>query len=483
MDSDPWIAWWQLDPLPVQQLVHELQVAGQGVRAAADVLMRQVPTGAGLAVEAQTAACREAAAQARTAADCLVDAAETVRGWLGDFEARRAERAAALGALCRELGRPVDPTPQDVRRAVAALTDGSAPELGPVTSGLLAVAYHRLRAIDDDWQALDGAAARRLAALLVPSAPPVARDPAAAARWWQGLLPVQRQRLVRTAPALLGTLDGLPLSVRDLENRHLLGIPAAGRLEALAAAVHRPGASLLEFDPSGDGTAVVALGDLARSRHVAVLVPGMSNEIDDIGRLVEAATAVLASARPGDGLAVVAWLGYDTPRVSQVASTQLARAGADRLTSFIDSLRITAAHADVTVIGHSYGTLVAGEAAQHGMLADRLIFVGSPGVEAARAADLLPAGQVWAARAHDDPIRAVFGTEVLSRWMLGGPVGLLTLRKLRVDRFGPDPTSRSFGARRFSVAGSQGHSDYFRPGSTSVRNITRIATGRPVDRA
>ena len=195
----------------------------------------------------------------------------------------------------------------------------------------------------------------------------------------------------------------------------------------------------------------------------------------------KSARAVLAAARPGDGLAVVAWLGYDTPRVSQVASTQLALTGADRLTSFIGSLRITAPHADVTVVGHSYGTLVAAEAARHGMVADRLIFVGSPGVEAARATDLLPAGQVWAARARDDPIQAVFATEEISRWMLGGPVGLLTLRKLRVDRFGPDPTGRSFGARRFSVAGSQGHSDYFRPGSTSVRNITRIVTGRPVD--
>jgi pimeloyl-ACP methyl ester carboxylesterase len=176
---------------------------------------------------------------------------------------------------------------------------------------------------------------------------------------------------------------------------------------------------------------------------------------------------------------VVAWLGYDTPRVSQVASTQLAKTGADQLTSFVRSLRITSPHADVTVIGHSYGTLVAGEAARHGMVADRLIFVGSPGVEATRATDLLPAGRVWAARAPDDPIRAVFGTEQISRWMLGGPIGLLTLRRIRVDRFGPDPAGRGFGARRFSVAGSHGHSDYFRPGSTSVRNITRIATRAP----
>ena len=66
-------------------------------------------------------------------------------------------------------------------------------------------------------------------------------------------------------------------------------------------------------------------------------------------------------------------------------------------------------------------------------------------------------------------------------FLLGGPMGLLTLRRLRVDLFGPDPAGRSFGARRFSVAGSHGHSDYFRSGSTSVRNITRITIGQPVN--
>ena len=177
MDSDARVAWWQLDPVPVQQLVHELQVAAEAVRGAAHVLVRHVPIGAGLAVEAQQAACLELAAQARTAVESLADAATELRGWLADFEVRRRERTAAASVLSRELGRPVDPTPQDVRQALASLTNGTASELGPVTSGLLAVAYHRLREIDEDWRAADAAAARRLTALLVPSAPPIAQGP------------------------------------------------------------------------------------------------------------------------------------------------------------------------------------------------------------------------------------------------------------------------------------------------------------------
>jgi hypothetical protein len=481
MATDPQDDWWRLDSWPVQQLVAEMRVAAQAVREAAADVLRRLPAGSGLAVAAQTRACQELAAQALTAADCLADAAETLRVWLADFDARRRERAMAVAVLSHDLGRSVEPSPAGVQQALASLVSGTAPGLGPVTSGLLAVAYHRLREIDDGRHAMDGTVACRIATLLVPKAPPAAQHPAAAARWWQALLPLQRERLAVTAPALLGGLDGLPDSVRDSENRQLLASATAGRLQPLTAAVHRPGASLLEFDPRGDGTAVVALGDLAASRHVAVLVPGMSNEIDDIGRLVQAAAAILASARPGDGLAVVAWLGYDTPRVSQVGSAQLAKVGADRLTSFVRSLRITSPHADVTVIGHSYGTLVAGEAALDGMASDRVVLVGSPGVAAARATDLLPTGQVWAARAPDDPIRTVFGSEQISRFLLGGPMGLLTLRRLRVDLFGPDPAGRSFGARRFSVAGSHGHSDYFRSGSTSVRNITRITIGQPVN--
>jgi alpha-beta hydrolase superfamily lysophospholipase len=482
--------WWQLDAASVQALIVELQAAAKAVSAAADELVRRSPSGAGLAVEAQRSACQELAAQAHTAAECLAQAAEVWRAWLSDFEARRQERAAAADLLSRDLGRPAQPTPDEARQALAALLAGTHVSL--LTSGLLAVAYQRLREIDDRSQAADDVAARRIAGLFLPTVPTTAQDPLAIALWWRGLLPLQREGLLRASADELGAMNGLPISVRNAENRRLLAIATgtrtgtgtgtAGRLQPLAGALRRPDATLLAFDPHGDGTAVIALGDLTASRHVAVLVPGMSNEIDDIGRLVEAATALLAAARPGDGLAVVAWLGYDTPRVSQVTSARPATAGANRLSSFVRSLRITAPDADVTVIGHSYGTLVAGEAAQHGMVADRLVFVGSPGVDATRATELSPAGQVWAARAPDDPIRLVFGTEQISRFVLGGPFGMLTLRKLRVDRFGPDPISRGFDAKRFSVAGSHGHSAYFRPGSTSVRNITRIATGRPTDR-
>jgi hypothetical protein len=46
--------------------------------------------------------------------------------------------------------------------------------------------------------------------------------------------------------------------------------------------------------------------------------------------------------------------------------------------------------------------------------------------------------------------------------------------------FGTDPMSPGFGARVFATGGG-GHSDYFRPGSVSLRNLAWIALGDPAE--
>ncbi|MEV4354916.1 alpha/beta hydrolase [Nonomuraea sp. NPDC049625] len=67
--------------------------------------------------------------------------------------------------------------------------------------------------------------------------------------------------------------------------------------------------------------------------------------------------------------------------------------------------------------------------------------------------------RVWAGLGDNDWVRFVPKVKL-------GPVG-----------FGADPMSPSFGARVFAV-GSGGHSDYFAPGTPSLRNLTLIALGR-----
>jgi hypothetical protein len=68
--------------------------------------------------------------------------------------------------------------------------------------------------------------------------------------------------------------------------------------------------------------------------------------------------------------------------------------------------------------------------------------------------------RLWAGLGGGDWIRFVPKVKV-------GPLGL-----------GTDPMDPDYGARIFEV-GPGGHSDYFRPGTPSLRNLTLIALGRP----
>jgi pimeloyl-ACP methyl ester carboxylesterase len=147
-----------------------------------------------------------------------------------------------------------------------------------------------------------------------------------------------------------------------------------------------------------------------------------------------------------DRTSIVAWLGYDTPGTRQVAFAGKAQAGAPGLVSFVEDLR--AAHAGgqpprVTVLAHSYGTLVTGLAARQGLATDAITLVGSPGVGAAHATE----------RVED------------------------------VYRFGPDPSLHTFGAQPIPLDPRQhGHSDYYLLRTKGIESLTRILLGR-VDEA
>lgn len=309
------------------------------------------------------------------------------------------------------------------------------------------------------------------------------------ARWWSGLLPAVQSGLLGGGAAgvlarSLAGMDGIPEALRDAANRRALASAVAARpraagLAGLRAALAEPDASrLLLFDPAGDGRAVVGVGPLATATHLVVIVPGMTTTLTDIDRLVREARALLAARRPGDSLAAVAWLGYDAPDLVQVVSAAAARAGATSLESFVAGLRVSHPGASVTVVGHSYGALVTATAARHGLGADELVFVGAPGTGARSARQLGPPSRVWAARAAEDPIAAVF--------QVGLPLRILALGLAAptavspIYRYGPDPVSARFGATVFRTGDTvHGHSEYFRPGSDSVRNIERIAVEDP----
>jgi hypothetical protein len=207
-------------------------------------------------------------------------------------------------------------------------------------------------------------------------------------------------------------------------------------------------------------------GDLATADRVAVVVPGADNNLGNFDSWKfagGAARALYREARaidPGTRLAVVAWLGYDSPPVLSrtILSAGRAERAAEDLRTFVHGLKFVNAAAPVDLLCHSYGSVVCAKAAPGLPVAD-IAMVGSPGTTVGRAADLHTRARIWAARATAD-------------WTQYVP----NIRFLGIG-FGEDPTSVAYGATVFD-AGSGTHSEYFKPGSLALRNLSLIALGR-----
>jgi predicted esterase len=297
--------------------------------------------------------------------------------------------------------------------------------------------------------------------------------------------------MMNAFPEKIGWLNGLPAEDRDEANRlHLAQQPGDPRLRALQRQLGQLDAAgkdpyLLGIDPkSHDGRAIVAVGNPDHARHTGVLVPGVGNDLSNVGETIARAERLTsqASAYSGPGqVSTIAWLGYDTPGFGNAASYAPADQGAPALSQFVDGVRQAQSDAGVnnghvTAIGHSYGSVVVGEAAKHGGLhVDDIAVAGSPGMHVDNASQLhVGAGHVWAQEAAGDPIPD-FGQ--ISHGGDDGPYGFKPEMEPR-----PIPTDESFGAHQMKTD-TQGHSAYWgiRPDGTpteSLRNQARVIAGR-----
>ena len=221
----------------------------------------------------------------------------------------------------------------------------------------------------------------------------------------------------------------------------------------------------IDFNPAGSGLAAEVIGNLATAKRVVILVPGSDTSLTTFDTRGTAspqggALALAAQARrldPGNHLAIIAWLGYNTPSLLSpaVMTSGDAGQGASALRPLVDAL---AQHGDqVALICHSYGSVVCGLAAPHLPVTD-IAVVGSPGMDVSSVGAMHTTARVWAGREASDWIRNVPHIHFLG---LG---------------FGQDPMSAAFGARIFAT-GSGGHSNYFTLGGISLRNLTYIALG------
>jgi len=348
-------------------------------------------------------------------------------------------------------------------------------------------------------------------AALVPAVrardlPPPGCSATDVAAWWSSLSPAQRDIAMAVHPDRLGRLDGLPSEVRHRANVAVLdreraalqaalaAQPAAGRLAALLArlatvqSIIRQLAGdparrrLLLLDIDG-GRAAIAIGDVDRADHVALVVPGLEQDVAEdmdaivynADRLRRTAEAWLGRLAPHEFLATVAWLGYATPSWRSVASTAHAERGAPQLRAALRGLHAarTAAAVDgtpldlhLTVVGHSYGSLAAAVALREPTGTDDAVLVGSPGVGTTTAAEVgVPAGHVFVGESTEDDVAEL-------AW------------------FGADPGGRDFGAATMQTDGgvdpvsgaelraTRGHSEYFDLHTESVRNIALVAIGQ-----
>ncbi|MFC9948289.1 alpha/beta hydrolase [Streptomyces pratensis] len=407
----------------------------------------------------------------------------------------------------------------------------------------------------------DAAEVRDAAGAYLKDAIPHGASPAERRDWWAGLTQEQREEYLAVYPDQIGNLDGIPALVRDAANRDNLQL-LIGKLEGrddersvtqlaglreidrqLGAGTHPP-MYLLGIGDEGNGRAIVSFGNPDTAKNVAAYVPGLGTSLDkdfaenDLKRARDTAIGA-AEMNPDSPTASIVWLGYDAPQITvndpaaslDVAGEVKARSGALGYNEFMSGLSVTNQNENphVTAIGHSYGSLAVGLAAQErGGIpgADDIILVGSPGT-GARSADELGVGRenVFVGAAENDSVTKLpnsrefsgLGTGVAggasAGFVLGasaGPAGAVVggalggavggasgyfaqgAQSRESDVwFGTDPAHQDFGANRFKVSEGpeplqrghetlEAHSNYFTPSKDqmSADNISRIVSGK-----
>ncbi|MCU1647159.1 MAG: hypothetical protein JWN03_7434 [Nocardia sp.] len=342
-------------------------------------------------------------------------------------------------------------------------------------------------------------------------------DPKKLHDFWESLTPAEKDALYEK-DNYIGNRDGLPIVDRDHYNREKLddeltraqnGDPAVkdklADLQGIAASLDGSDRYLMLMDTQSGSIphAAVAAGNPDTADHVCTYVPGTTSrpsimngdgtksgdptENDDMARVDAMRQQAQKDGAPNTS--VIAWFGYDAPQeLINATHVSYADKGAAALDRFQDGIR--ASHDGQpsynTVLGHSYGTTLVGDAASHGrtLNADSLVLVASPGTTVEHASDLSLTGvsnadtpnHVYVTKADNDPV-ALYGQnkyDPVLRWF----------KHHGLDDLGGDPTWRSYGAQNFpsdhqGAWGYDGntHSQYWLPNSKSMQGMGEIIAG------
>ncbi|MFE1861683.1 alpha/beta hydrolase [Streptomyces anandii] len=251
---------------------------------------------------------------------------------------------------------------------------------------------------------------------------------------------------------------------------------------------------LLGFDNKHLGHAVVSIGNPETADNVVTYVPGTGSNLSGIDgdiRRAEVLHTATERSDPTHSTASIVWLGYDAPQDllgDATFDTTWADNARKPLSNFLTGLDTThhGGHANSTLLGHSYGSLVVGETMRDhpDLPADNAILVGSPGTGVNHAKDLnIPADHVWAATAGYDMVN--LAPPPAGRLAPLNPKAYMHLFDDHSAMYGTDPTSDAYGGRTFSVPDGHApgwhgklmpaHSQYWE--DRSLENMANIATG------
>ncbi|MFB9833002.1 alpha/beta hydrolase [Actinoallomurus acaciae] len=264
-------------------------------------------------------------------------------------------------------------------------------------------------------------------------------------------------------------------------NDKLAGVHAIEERLAKPPSLAHPRPYLLLFSTEGTGRVIISVGNPDTAANVVTFVPGTFSRLGRQRSAIEKIDAIaLSAAKAGSpSTAVINWADFRAPQslVPEALHTRYADGAKADLGRFLDGLRATheGSPSHNTVVGYSYGALVAGVTARDvGLNADDVVFVAGLGVGVEHAHALRLTGV-----AADD-----VGAHVHTVIARNDPV-----RGLRI--FGPQSADPAFGGRAFEprfaspdpswklIDSVRAHSSYFVPGSITLVNIGRIAAGLP----
>ena len=219
----------------------------------------------------------------------------------------------------------------------------------------------------------------------------------------------------------------------------------------------------LKVDPEGQGRPVEVLGNLPDAHNVAVLVPGMGNSLDTFRG--QSDRGDLIRQESGPGTAVVVWLDYDSPQgLVAAASRDAAIEGGAELADCLTELdRLKSPTANTTLVGHSYGTDVVGQALLQGGRANRVVLTGSPGITkyVDEAADFVqPPTRLYVERAPGDYVS-------YTQWHGPDPAKFPDAIRMATN----DPLAND------EAVSVHWHNEYYRPNSEALLNIGRVVRG------